>query len=50
MPTPLCQAIPRWHELTPQLQASLLMQLTRLLQHHLAPRAPRAAEVSDDHN
>ena len=26
MPTPLCQTTPRWQELTPQLQASLLIQ------------------------
>jgi len=50
MPIPSCQAIPRWHDLTPQLQASLLMQLTRLLQYHLGPLAPRAAEVGDDHH
>jgi len=48
MPTPLCQAIPRWQELTPQLQASLLIQLTRLLQHHVGHVAPRESEVDDD--
>jgi hypothetical protein len=48
MPTPLCQTTPRWQELTPQLQASLLIQLTRLLQHHVGHVAARESEVDDD--
>ena len=47
-PTPLCQATPRWQELTPQLQASLLVQLTRLLQPLVAHVALRGSEVDDD--
>ena len=49
MPTPLCQTTPRWQELTPQLQASLLSQLTRLLQHHVGQLAARESEVDNDH-
>ena len=45
---PLCQAIPRWQELTLQLQTDLLTQLTRLLQQHLGHAAPRGTEVDDD--
>ena len=48
MPTPLCQTTPRWQELTPQLQASLLIQLTRLLQHHVGQVTARESEVDDD--
>ena len=46
--TPLVQAIPRWHELTPQIQANLLVQLTTLLLRHVGHTAPRGMEVDDD--
>jgi hypothetical protein len=46
--TPLARAIPRWHELTPQLQSDLLIQLTTLLLPHVGHAAPRGTEVDDD--
>jgi len=45
---PLAHAIPRWHELTPQLQTHLLIQLTTLLLQHVGHAAPRGTEAVDD--
>jgi hypothetical protein len=45
--TPIARAIPRWHQLTPQLQDHLLIQLTTLLLQHVHA-APRGTEVDDD--
>jgi hypothetical protein len=42
------QAIPRWQELTVELQTNLLAHLTRLLQQHLVQAAPGGTEVADD--
>jgi hypothetical protein len=47
--TPLAHAIPRWHELRPQLQTDLLIQLTTLLLQHVGHAAPRGTEGDDDH-
>jgi hypothetical protein len=47
-PPLLCQAIPRWQELTPQLQSNLLTQLTLLLLQHLGHAVPGGTEVDDD--
>src|SRR5207253_2645878 len=44
---PLAQAIPRWHELTQQLQNHVLSQLTTLLLQHLGHTAPRGTEVDE---
>jgi hypothetical protein len=46
--TTLCPAIPRWQELTPELRANLLIQLTRLLYSHVGHAAPCGTEVDDD--
>ena len=45
----LARAIPRWHELTPELQTNLLLQLTDLLLHHVGHAARSGTEVDDDH-
>ena len=48
-PRPLLdQAIPRWQELTPQLQTNLLIQLSTLLLQHIGHAAPCGTEVDDD--
>jgi hypothetical protein len=40
--------MPRWQELTPQLQTDLLTLLTRLLQQHLGRAAASGREAADD--